>query len=69
MIPLSVAEVAQMGSALMEHRGEVSRNPYHMTLPAWLMDCKRRGSERVVGLGSKNEASIVFAQLYRYLKL
>ncbi len=69
MIPLSLKEVAQMGSALMEHRGEVSRNPYHLTLPAWLMDCKRRGSERVMGLGSKNEASIVFAQLYRYLKL
>jgi hypothetical protein len=69
MIPLSLKEVTQMGAALMEHQGEVSRNPYHLTLPAWLMDCKRRGSERVSGMGSFNDASIAFAQLYRHTEL
>jgi N-acetylglucosamine malate deacetylase 1 len=31
--------------ALAMHAGEVARNPYHLRLPAWMMDNVRRGSE------------------------
>ena len=47
----------------MEHKGEVSRNPYHLRLPAWYMDQVRRGSERVLGAGTE-AATAVFGQLY-----
>lgn len=38
--------------ALSKHVGEVERNPYHLRLPAWMMDSVRRGSEVVGGKGT-----------------
>lgn len=38
--------------ALAKHVGEVSRNPYHLRLPAWMMDSVRRGSEVISGKGA-----------------
>jgi LmbE family N-acetylglucosaminyl deacetylase len=38
--------------ALAKHVGEVERNPYHLRLPAWMMDNVRRGSEVVSGKGT-----------------
>ncbi len=38
--------------ALAKHVGEVERNPYHLRLPAWMMDNVRRGSELVSGKGT-----------------
>lgn len=42
-VPLNIAS-AQM-KALTYHKGEIERNPYHLRLPAWLMDNVRRGAE------------------------
>jgi hypothetical protein len=45
------------------HEGEVSRQPYHLTLPAWLMDSARRGAERVGGAGAA-ASGMSYAALY-----
>lgn len=37
-VPLSPDHVIKIGEALMKHAGEVSRNPYHLRLPAWYID-------------------------------
>jgi LmbE family N-acetylglucosaminyl deacetylase len=50
--------------ALECHVGEISRNPYHLRLPAWQMDNVRRGSELVAGKGTP-APSFAFGQLYR----
>ena len=39
--------------ALAEHKGEVARNPYHLRLPAWMMENVRRGSELIAGKGAE----------------
>lgn len=39
--------------ALAKHVGEVERNPYHLRLPAWMMDSVRRGSEVISGKGAE----------------
>lgn len=52
LIGLDRHTVAMMLAALVQHRGEVARNPYHLSLPAWLVDNVRWGSERLSGAGS-----------------
>jgi LmbE family N-acetylglucosaminyl deacetylase len=69
LIPLPASIVKIMGEALLQHQGEISRNPYHLTLPAWLMDQERRGSERVNGAGGKSPQPSVFSQLYRFTRI
>ena len=49
MIESSVADVTDLVTALSFHVGEVSRNPYHVRLPAWMQDNVRRGGELVGG--------------------
>lgn len=51
MVEGDVTMVADLVAATAFHRGEVKRNPYHLWLPAWMMDNVRRGSERVGGQG------------------
>jgi LmbE family N-acetylglucosaminyl deacetylase len=51
-------------NALMKHKGEIERNPYHLRLPAWMMDNVRRGSEIISGKGMKAE-KISFGILYQ----
>lgn len=63
MVELGVAQVADLMAALCQHVGEVSRNPYHLTLPAWFMDGVRRGAERV-GLPGSAAPGFDFAALY-----
>jgi N-acetylglucosamine malate deacetylase 1 len=63
MVQASTAQVGHTLSALMHHTGEVARNPYHLTLPAWLMDGVRRGAERVGAPGSA-APPFDFAALY-----
>jgi LmbE family N-acetylglucosaminyl deacetylase len=60
-VPLSVDQVVKIGEALQKHVGEVSRNPYHLSLPAWYMDQARRAPELISGFGGKSET--VFGQL------
>ncbi|NDG84161.1 MAG: hypothetical protein EBX52_03875 [Proteobacteria bacterium] len=69
LLPLPASVVKTMGNALQRHAGEVSRNPYHLTLPAWLMDQERRGSERVHGAGVRAGRSSIFSQLYRFTRV
>lgn len=63
MVELGTAEVADLVAALSLHVGEVVRNPYHLTLPAWFIDSVRRGAERVDLPGAK-APDFRFASLY-----
>ena len=67
MVELSEQDVTEMITGTSFHAGEVKRNPYHLLLPAWLMDNVRRGSELVGGQGGA-AADFTFAALYRFLK-
>ncbi len=67
MIEVSVADLADLVTALSFHVGEVSRNPYHLRLPAWMQDNVRRGGELVGGQGGE-APSFIFATLYRLQK-
>src|SRR6185369_4404699 len=49
MVESSVRDVSNLIAALSFHAGEVRRNPYHLRMPAWLMDNVRRGGELVGG--------------------
>jgi LmbE family N-acetylglucosaminyl deacetylase len=64
MVELSGPDLADMVSALSFHVGEVQRNPYHVLLPAWMLDNVRRGSELVGGQGQA-APDFIFATLYR----
>lgn len=55
LIEISEETVGDLISALSFHVGEVSRNPYHITFPSWLIDNVRRGSEIVGEAGSKSQ--------------
>jgi len=61
-VPMEV--VSQQMEALTKHVGEVERNPYHLRLPAWMMDNVRRGSEIVSGKGAE-AAQFAFGVLYK----
>ncbi len=67
MIESSVQDVANLVSATSFHVEEVKRNPYHLLLPAWMMDNVRRGAELVGGQGG-NAPDFTFATLYRIKK-
>ena len=63
MVESSSEEVAQLMAAIACHVGEVARNPYHLRLPAWMMDNVRRGGELVGGQGGV-VPKFAFATLY-----
>jgi LmbE family N-acetylglucosaminyl deacetylase len=65
MVESSVADLADMMSALSFHVGEVQRNPYHLLVPAWMQDNVRRGGELVGGQGGA-APDFVFCTLYRW---
>jgi len=64
MVESSEEQVADLIAALSFHVGEVRRNPYHVRVPAWLMDNVRRGGELVGGQGGA-APDFTFATLYR----
>jgi LmbE family N-acetylglucosaminyl deacetylase len=64
MVESSAQDVGDLLAALSFHVGEVKRNPYHLRLPAWLMDNVRRGAELVGGQGGA-APDFAFATLYR----
>jgi hypothetical protein len=64
MLEISSTDLADMIAAVTFHVGEVSRNPYHLLLPAWMMDNVRRGSELVGGQGGA-APDYMFAALNR----
>ena len=64
MIEADAATVADLVAALSFHVKEVERNPYHLSLPAWMQDNVRRGGELVGGQGAA-VPDFTFATLYR----
>ena len=64
MVEISEEDLADMMTATSFHVGEVRRNPYHLLLPAWMMDNVRRGSEVACGQGGA-APDFTFAALYR----
>lgn len=61
-VPQEILEL-QM-KALAKHVGEIKRNPYHLRLPAWMMDNVRRGSEIIGGKGTDSQ-NMAYAVLYQ----
>jgi LmbE family N-acetylglucosaminyl deacetylase len=66
MVEVSAHDLTDLLEALSFHVGEVSRNPYHLTLPAWMIDNVRRGGEIVGGQGGA-APDFPFATLYRIM--
>jgi len=64
MVELSSQHLADLITALTFHAGELRRNPYHLSLPAWMIDNVRRGAELVGGQGGA-APDFTFATLYR----
>jgi len=67
MIEISSTDLGDMMAATSFHIGEVARNPYHLLLPAWMMDNVRRGSEVAGGQGGA-APDFAFVALYRLRK-
>ncbi|MFW8601723.1 PIG-L deacetylase family protein [Desulfobacterota bacterium M19] len=63
LVGLSAHDLALMLTALTRHRGEIRRNPYHLTQTPRLMDNVRRGRE-ILGIEVK-EPDFLFGELYR----
>lgn len=63
LVETSPQDTADLIHALGFHIGELSRNPYHLTVPAWMMDNVRRGAEVLAGQG-KAAPSMCFGTLY-----
>ena len=64
LVEIGTDELADLVYALALHRGEVARNPYHLRLPAWMIDNVRRGAEVACGQGAE-APDFTFATLYR----
>ncbi len=67
MAEVSAADLTDLIVATTFHVGEVQRNPYHLLLPAWMMDNVRRGAELVGGQGGA-APDFAFAALYKVRK-
>jgi len=67
MVEMSGEDLADMMAATSFHVGEVARNPYHLLLPAWMMDNVRRGGEVAGGQGGA-APDFAFAVLNRLRK-
>ena len=67
MVEINADDLADMIAATTFHVGEVKRNPYHLLLPAWMLDNVRRGSELVGGQGGA-APDFTFAVLCRLRK-
>jgi len=65
VVESSPKDVGDLITALSFHAGEVRRNPYHLTMPATMIDNVRRGSEVVGGQG-KCGPKMQFATLLRH---
>lgn len=68
MVEGDARTVADLVAATAFHVEEVLRNPYHLSLPAWMQDNVRRGGELVGGQGGE-VPDFRFATLYRLQRL
>lgn len=64
LVGLDAHDVAWQLEALSCHRGEIERNPYHLTQPARMMDTVRRGAE-LVKTRRTARPGFLFGELYR----
>jgi len=64
MVESNAEDVTDLLAALSFHVEEVQRNPFHLLMPAWLMDNVRRGAELIGGQGGA-APNFTFATLYR----
>lgn len=64
LVESSEQDVVDLITALSFHVGEVKRNPYHLRMPAWMIDNVRRGGELVGGQGGA-APEFLFGTLYR----
>jgi LmbE family N-acetylglucosaminyl deacetylase len=64
MVEISERDLADLITALTFHEVEVRRNPYHLSLPAWMQDNVRRGGELVGGQGGA-APDFTFSTVYR----
>lgn len=64
MVEISPRDLGDLLTALTFHVGEVKRNPYHLSVPAWMVDNVRRGCEVALGQGGA-APDFTFATLYR----
>ena len=67
MVEADAQTLADLVAATSLHVEEVARNPYHLSLPAWMQDNVRRGGELVGGQGGA-VPDFAFATLYRVSK-
>lgn len=67
MLEMSAQDLGDLIAATTFHVEEVARNPYHLLLPAWMMDNVRRGAEVAGGQGGA-APEFPFAALYRLRK-
>lgn len=67
LVEYSGQDVADLMAGTSFHVGEVKRNPYHILIPAWMMDNVRRGAELVGGQGGA-APGFLFGQLFRLRK-
>ncbi|MGA9779076.1 MAG: PIG-L deacetylase family protein [Limisphaerales bacterium] len=67
LVELGAADVGDLVAALACHTGEVRRNPYHVRLPAWMVDNVWRGAELVGGQGGV-APDFAFGAIYRLQK-
>lgn len=63
----SVLQVGRLCQAISCHRGEVSRNPYHVRQPIRMLENGFRASETLGGFGSL-ALPIVFCELYNLFR-
>ena len=64
IVEASEEDLATLMAATSFHIKEVERNPYHLTLPAWMIDNVRRGAELIGGQG-RESPSYLYGTLYR----
>ncbi len=63
LIGLQNKDLALLLAALSKHKGEISRNPYHLSQPARMMDNVRRGRE-ITG-DHNDKTDYIFGEIYR----
>ena len=64
LLGLGSEDEARLLAALACHRGEIARNPYHLTHPARLLDNVRRGAE-LVRSSLARRPGFLLGELYR----
>lgn len=64
LVGIDTHDVALLMEAIFCHRGEITRNPYHLTQPPRMMDTVRRGSE-LIKVENLTRPGFIFGELYR----